>query len=191
MPSMQIVWIATGVAAGLLILLVVVLLFIRRKQSIVEVAKPELAVDLQSIDAIGPEGLANQLFFYGISVRLAVLVVAPKGQGMDLPNVEQLLILIDRITPGMSDVIREHQPLLREWPAQLSVEGFSHAFFHNLEMPGDDGRGTPWSGVVGNFTAGMGSILVGMICVADSPNQLGKEVVKHEGKWREVLKVER
>ncbi len=175
---------------ALVVLLLILRIVFRKKQPVQQLVKPDLKIDLEELESKGPGQIWPQLQIYGIPVRLAVLVVAPKGQGSQIPNREQLQVLIDRITPGFKDVVAIHQPLIREWPPQMSVEGFSHAFFHNVQLPGDDGRGTPWSGTVGHLTAGMNSILLGMICVADDPNQLGQVIVKHEGQWREVLKVQ-
>jgi len=171
-----------------LVALIQFVIRLRKMGKPTELHQPSLAIDVGKVPDHGPELSAVQLKFYSTPVRLAVLVIAPKGHSVQMPNNEQLQVLIERITPGMSQVIAEHQPTVCVWPAQMSDEGFFHSLFHNIKLPGDQGRGTPWCGVAGHFTVGMGSILVGMICVADSPNQLAQVAVQHEGQWRDVLR---
>ncbi len=150
---------------------------------------PESAIDLAQLPQGDLEQLEYNLEFHSTPVRLAAMVIAPKGHSTQLPNEQQLHVLIERITPNMNQVLIEHQPVVQVWPAQMSVEGFSHSFFNYIQLPGDDGRGTPWCGIAGHFSIGMGSVLVGFICVANQPNQLGQITLQHEGQWRDVLRV--
>ena len=132
---------------GITMLMALILLIVRlvkKRGQLVEVAKPNLAIDVQRLPQTGTEGLLHQLGVYSTPVRLAVLVVAPKGHSMQLPNRDQLRILLERITPGLGKVFDEHRPVYREWPAQMSMEGFAHAFTNNVQLPGNEGRGTPW-----------------------------------------------
>ena len=92
--------------------------------------------------------------------------------------------------PGLWAVVQAHDPLVRCWPFQLGTQGFTHSFFNNLQaLPGDRGKGTPWSAVAGRFEVGDRQLLAGLICVADRPNSLSQMTVAHVGQWLDVLRV--
>jgi hypothetical protein len=129
------------------------------------------------------------LEFYGTPVRLAVLVLAPAGRNNATPTDAELPELIDSLVPGLWAVVQTHGPLVRCWPFQLSTQGFTHSFFNHVRLPGDRGKGTPWSAVAGRFEVGDRQLLAGLVCVADRPNSLSQMTVAHVGQWLDVLRV--
>jgi hypothetical protein len=133
---------ATAVAAIVLYRLA----FARRKRGKGE--PPSLLVDLAQLDAMGPPAGGPVVECYHIPMRLAVLVVAPIGKG-DAPSAFQLPAILDQIAPGLSAVPATHDTIVKFWPAQLSVRGFSTAFFGQVRLPGDRGKGTPWCSLSG------------------------------------------
>ena len=84
-------------------------------------------------------------------MRLAAVVLAPVGRLSDLPPDDQLPTLIEAIVPGLDKIAASHRPLIRRWPSQVSARGFAHLFFANAKLPGDGGKGSPWSSVAGMF----------------------------------------
>ena len=94
--------------------------------------------------------------------------------------------MIDSLVPGLWAVVQAHGPLVRCWPFQLSTQGFTNSFFNNVQLPGDRGKGTPWSAVAGRFEVGTRQLLAGLVCVADRPNSLSQMTVAHVGQWLDV-----
>lgn len=187
------IWIAIG--AGILLIIATILTVIAAKVTSRPTAKPQnLTIDLEQLQDAGPEkhGLARigpHVEFYGIPVRLAVLVVAPMGRGAELPGPKQLRVDLDQMLPNFSTILDHHRPLFRRWPAQLSAHGFPQFFFLNLKLPGNKGVGTPWASIAGRYQIESGSLLIGMVFCADHPNGLSQTVVEHEGQWRDALRI--
>lgn len=187
-------WIVVGVLAALAVLFVligvaVVLFLFRQFRTRRLPPEPDLSIDVLRLDASGPGEKLPRLEYYGTPVRLAVLVLAPSGRSSELPPKDEMRTTIDRLIPGLADVVDAHQPIFRRWPEQLSSQGFAQKFFANVRLPGDRGRGTPWCGVAGKFDSGGQQLLVGMLCCADKPNALNQVIVQHEGLWHDVLRV--
>lgn len=150
---------------------------------------PDLRIDLASLSDQGPDEGAARMEFYNTPVRLGVLVVAPLGRGHELPSNEELARIVNNAVPNLLSVINTHRPVLRRWPAQLSGKGFAHAFFINVALPGDRGKGTRWCAIAGKFTADGRPFLAGLACCAADANGLGQVVVEHEGQWLDVLRI--
>jgi hypothetical protein len=179
---------ALAVLLGLLLVVIMVLL-LRRRGGRPDRKEPDLRIDLGSLPDHGPPPAGPRLEFYGTPVRLAVLVLAPAGRNSPLPSEEELSDLIDDLVPGLWAVVEAHNPLVRCWPFQLSTQGFTHAFFKHVQLPGDRGKGTPWSAVAGRFETGTRQLLAGLVCVADRPNSLSQITVAHMGQWLDVLRI--
>lgn len=178
-----------GGAAGAFVTFVVILLVVNRSRQSTAHSRvdEDLSIDVTSLSPTEvPAGV--RLEFYGVPVRLMVLVIAPTGRGEPLEK-HELPTAIESLLPNLMTVLNQHQPIFRQWPAQLSSTGFQHVFFSNVHLPGDHGKGTPWCGVVGRFFVDGRPYLAGMACVADSPNGLSEVTVEHEGRWLDVLRV--
>jgi hypothetical protein len=177
-------------ACGTLLLMVAVLLLaLRRRRRTAHLPSVDLRIDVSQLPAAGPPAEGPVLEFYGMPVRLVALVLAPAGRNSRLPPREQLARTLDDLTPGLAAVVLEHRPLIREWPSQLSTQGFTHAFFNNVQLPSDRGKGTPWCSVAGRFDAGDQQLLAGLLCAAQKPNSMGQVTVGQVGQWLEVLRV--
>ncbi len=180
------------VAGGLLLFVLLAGMAIRwwrRGTKQQEPPQPELAIDINSLDAHGPPPGPPRLEIYGMPVRLAVLVIAPAGRQGELPPPSLLPALLERMVPGIAAVIALHEPMIRRWPAQLSSQGFVQSFFNNVALPGSRGKGTPWCGAAGRLQIGERTFLVGMIYAADKPNGLGQFTVQHESQWLDMLRI--
>ena len=177
------------VAVLLLLIVAVVIAILRRRGRKQEPAAPDLRVDVSRLPAQGPPAEGPRLEFYGIPVRLAVLVLAPAGRGSCVPDGRSLEEALDSLLPGLVEVVKVHRPLVRGWPFQLSTQGFVHSFFGNLALPGDHGKGTPWCAAAGRFQAGDQQLLAGVVCVADKPNALSQVTIQQMGQWLDVLRI--
>ena len=148
-----------------------------------------IALEEQSPDLKTPPPIGAHLQLYGEPTRLVVFVLAPRGRSVQFPPPTELHHLVDRIVPGVSRILDSHQPIFRRWEPQMSFEGFTHAFNFNMQLPGDKGKGTPWSSVAGKISVPGGQLFAGMVCRSANENQVGTIVVEHEGKWSDLLRV--
>lgn len=183
-----------GGAAALFVLVVLVLIVragMRRGGKAKADSGNDLAINVLGLESGGPPDGWPQLEFYGVPVRLAILVLAPAGRVSSIPPKEKLRETIDGLLPGLAKVVDRHRPLFRRWPEQLSTQGFAQSFFSNVKLPGDAGKKTPWCSVAGRFDTGDRHLLVGIVCCAARPNALSTVVVEHIGQWHDVLRVRR
>ena len=186
--NIGLLWTALAIAVGAVIGVWLVVRSVRRAWRPRPGPPSDLTIDLSRLSDAGPPPTGPRLEFYGTPVRLAVLVVAPAGRDGQLPAAEVLPGLMERMIPGLPQVIAHHQPLIRRWPAQLSSEGFVRAFFSHVSLPGDRGRGTPWCGIAGKFHLGDRSFLAGLVCCSTRSTSLGQVTVRHEGQWLDILR---
>ena len=173
----------------LLVGLFVLRKILKQRKRQLPVIEPELEIDVSALDCEGPPAEGHVLEFYYIPVRLAVLVLAPAGRGHELPPAEEIPAMIDMILPGLSRVVDKHRPLYRRWPAQLSWRGFAHKFFAHVRLPGNDGRGTPWSSVAGIVKTSQGAVMAGLVLRSEQATGFGHEMIGSEGEWLRVLQI--
>lgn len=187
LPSLDVLLVV--VAALLFLGLLWALRIVRRRRFRRPAPEPELSIDLESLESV-PLNKEPRLDCYRISVRLAVVVLAPLGRGAADVAVHNVPPLLDQLRSGLSQFLIPHQTLTRLWPPQLSAGGFEHAFFANVRLPGKRGRGTRWCSLAGRLEADDGrQFMVGLVlCAADS-NSLGQIVIQKEHEWFDVLRI--
>ena len=188
--STEILIAVLAAACGALLMIVFGLSWaLRRRRARPSLPETDLRIDVSQLPAAGPPAEGPVLEFYGMPVRLVVLILAPAGRGNRLPPQEQMARTLDDLVPGLAAVVLQHRPLIRQWPGQLSTQGFTHSFFNNVQLPGDRGKGTPWCSVAGRFDAGDQQLLAGMLCAAHKPHSMGQVTVSHVGQWFDVVRV--
>ena len=146
-------------------------------------------VQLDLLGESGPPQGFPALEFYHVPMRLAAIVLAPAGAGRELPPAEQLHELYESVVPGLSKVVAAHQPLIRQWPSQLSITGFSHKFFRKVPLTGEAGKGTPWCAAAGLFAHKEQPYLIGLVMRAAADNSFTQYAVEHATKWFDLLRV--
>jgi hypothetical protein len=181
-------WLA--LAALVVAVLYVVWRILRRPKGRLPQQVPDLAIDVMALPTVAPPADAPKLLYYGVSVRLAALVLAPAGRVRELPPLNQLGEMIDAIFPGLARVVATHRTLVRRWPAQLSVHGFAHQFFTHAKLPGQGGKGTPWSSAAGVFKVDGQPVMAGLILRAEGPANLGQMIVEREAQWFDILRIQ-
>ncbi len=181
-------WLALG-ALGVAVLYVVWRI-LRRSKGRLPQQVPDLAIDVMALPKAAPPADAPKLQYYGVPVRLAALVLAPAGRVRELPPLNQLGEVIDAIFPGLARVVAAHRTLVRRWPAQLSVHGFAHQFFTYAKLPGQGGKGTPWSSAAGVFKVDGQPVMAGLILRAEGPANLGQMIVEREAQWLDILHIQ-
>jgi hypothetical protein len=181
-------FIVVGGLAALIILLVVRgIVHGRRKTE--PPLPPELHIELNTLVNEGPPAGLPILEFYNLPVRLSGVVLAPVGRLRELPPDGEWPAGFESVLPGLGRVAARHGPLVRRWPNQVSTRGFARAFFSNIRLPGEGGKGTPWSAVAGVFKHQGVPIMLGLVLRAAGPNSLGQVVVNTENEWLGCLRV--
>jgi hypothetical protein len=175
-------------AIAVIVLWVAWRVFRRRRRVSVPVS-PDLRIQIASLGEDGPPQGPPFLEFYNLPMRLAAVVLAPVGRTGNLPPDDELSPLIEAIVPGLDRVTALHRPLVRRWPNQVSANGFAHLFFNHARLPGDGGKGTPWSSMAGVFKAKGKPVMAGLIFRAAAPNSLGQTIIESEHQWLGCLRV--
>lgn len=182
------------VLMGVLALMVVVPVFVlvkmlkARRRKPAEQA-PDLRIDILSLPSLPPPLTGPSLRILHVPVRLAVVVLAPVGRIRELPPPDQVAEVIDAIVPGLSRIVSAHCPLIRFWPAQVSIRGFALAFFMHAKLPGDGGKGTPWCSAAGVFKVAGQPMMAGLVMYSQSPTTLGQTIVEREAQWLDLLRI--
>lgn len=177
-----------GGAAVLTLALIVVGIVLMRRPKAVQQEPTLPSLDLDSLPT-GEIPTEPRVEIYNIRMQWAAVVVAPAGRASELPELEQLTILFDDLSPGMSAAFIQHRPKLVLWPPQLSSEGFVRSFFRHVALPGNKGRGTPWCSLAGRVESSSDSVLVGIVCRSASANSLGQILVERPSKWLDILRI--
>ena len=181
-----------GTAVALALAVVALLIrWLGRRRTARADDSPTLRIDVASLTPQPPAKDGPRLEFYGTQVQLAVIVVAPVGRDRPRPSMDELPAIIESLQPNMMRVVNAHQPMVRCWPAQLSSQGFTQAFFNNVVLPGNGGKGTAWCSVAGKIAKDNEFYLVGLACRGAKANSLGQVTIQHEGQWLDVLRVHR
>jgi hypothetical protein len=150
---------------------------------------PELHIELAALSTDSPSADPPILEFYNLPMRLAGVVLAPVGRMKEIPPPDELPSMFESVMPGLSCVVERHRPLLRCWPTQVSTRGFARAFFSNIHLPGESGKGSTWSAVAGIFKHEGTPIMLGLVLRAAASNSLGQVVVNAEHEWLGCLRV--
>jgi hypothetical protein len=183
----KLIWAA--VILGVLIAVYLLYRVLRGKKKAPEKRVADLGVDVAALGSEGPPPRVAQLEFYHLPVRLAAVVLAPAGRLGNLPPPHDLDRLYDSIVPGLASVVAAHEPLVRRWSGQLSVKGFAHVVFRKCPLPGDCGKGTPWSAMAGVTEFDGQPLMVGLILRAESSNSHGQQIVEAAPEWLDRLRV--
>ncbi len=181
---------AIAIVAAVVLLIVVWKRLRGRKRELPE-QPPDLTIDVATLGTAGPPPDPPILEYYNVPVRLAAVVLAPTGRTGTLPPGDELAELIDHMVPGLAKVFSAHRPLTRRWPPQLSAQGFTHAFFAHVKLPGEGGKETPWCAVAGRFRIHGQSVMAGLVMRAEEDNNFGQSVVEEEHQWLGILRVKR
>lgn len=150
---------------------------------------PDLAIDVMALGSQGPPAGAPVLEFYNTPVRLAAVVLATAGRVRELPPDEDLADTYDAVLPGLAKVVATHRPLVRRWPPQMSAKGFAHTVFQHCRLPGDGGKGSPWSTAAGLFKIEGQPLMAGLILRSSQPTSHGQHVIESPDGWLDCLRV--
>lgn len=174
---------------GMLVIVVIALNIWRSRQGTGSSQQPNLTIDLAKLGVAAPPAGISRLEVYGTPVCLRVVVIAPAGRHQASLHDDDIPILLNQFMPGLLEIVRSHQPLCRCWPAQLSSQGFAQSFLNHVSLPGNRGKGTPWTSIVGKFQVSEQVFLIGIACCSETSNSLSHFIVEHEGQWFDTLRI--
>jgi hypothetical protein len=179
-----------GVVGGFLVLLVATAAFLLSRRKTSKAAQPaeNRTIDLDALSLITLPPNACHLDVYHSPTQLAVLVLAPIGRAHDLPEKGEWRNLLEQLCPGFGDILDEHQPVFRRWPAQMSHAGFYRSFFANMRSAEALHSPTRWYKLAGKLDWFDRQILVGIVARTSSKSPLAPIEVEQPGKWREILR---
>ncbi len=187
--QMLVLWVSVLGGVTLLLIAGLALRIWRRRRATRNLPEPELFIDVSTLELGAMPEAGPRAEIYGTPVQIAVVVVAAAGRQGELPPSEILPGVLERLVPGLPQVIASHRPQLHRWPPQLSTHGFAQRFFNQVMLPGDHGKGTPWCSLAGKLQLGNRLFLVGLACRAAQPNGLGQFIVQHDGQWVDILRI--
>lgn len=176
-------------SVGLIVVMLAIRWLLRPRKTKDSAAAEVEGADLASLPAEPAAADWPQLELYHVPVRLMVVVVAPIGRGGTLPGEGQMPQIIEGILPGLMGVLQTHQPAFLRWPPQLSESGFAAKLNAAIKLPGQGGKGTPWSLTTGKVEVSGVRYLVGLVVRAESVNSVGQVAVEGPGGWLDCLRI--
>ncbi len=186
LPDNWLAWVIVALVVIIVLYLALKVLTGKRKRP---PQVPDLAIDVMALGSQGPPAGAPVLEFYNTPVRLAAVVLAPAGRVRELPSDADLADTYDAILPGLAKVVETHRPLVRRWPPQMSAKGFAHTVFQHCRLPGEGGKGSPWSTVAGLFKIEGQPLMAGLILRSSQPTSHGQQTVENPDGWPSCLRV--
>ncbi|MGO8752876.1 MAG: hypothetical protein ACLQNE_43590 [Thermoguttaceae bacterium] len=175
-------------AIVVLVILYAVTRFLKKKKPVTGSAE-NLQIDVLALGTQGPPADGPVLEFCNVPVRLALVVLAPAGRVRELPPLNRMEDAYEALLPGLAQVVAAHRPMIRRWPPQVSSNGFAHLFFQHARLPGQGGKGTPWSSAAGVFKIDGQPMMAGMVFRCERPSNRGQQIMDSEEKWLGILRV--
>jgi hypothetical protein len=125
---------------------------------------------------------------YHVPAWVRLVVVAPVGKEL-LVDPGAVPLLLDKVVPGLGQVVRRDQPEIRVWPAPLSAAGFANAFHRCTPTGRGEGEATGWVMLAGRAQGGSYSLFVGLGVWASEPTTLGRMNLEPR-QWLDVLRMQ-
>jgi hypothetical protein len=149
---------------------------------------PKLTENLAEYPPLKSSTGDRQLRIEGVPVRLRLVVVAPGGTEAEA-NLDDLAKMLDRVVSGLGDIYKHDKPRVREWPVQLSFEGFANHFHRQTLIPNEtDGEQSVWVVLAGRAKLGKFQVFIGLALQAIKPTTIGRKTIEaHE--WDSVIRV--
>jgi hypothetical protein len=185
--------VALGVAGLILLLLLLGIvdwlwrkLFRRRSRS-ADTFAGEADEDLAKLPPPLLAPAEKQFQIYHVPARLRLIVAAPAGaeRALDEKKVKREL---ERLWPGVREVLNADKPRFRLWPAQLSQQGFAMAFHRHLQRPEADARTSPWISVAGKCQFEGETLMLGLVLWTAEKTTLGQLTLEPH-QWRDILRL--
>jgi hypothetical protein len=159
----------------------------RNRRRIPQAAGPE--EDLRQLPPpLLPAG-DKQFSVYHVPARVRLIVAAPAGVGKGLDE-KQVKKLLERVWPGVREVLAVDKPRVRVWPAQLSQQGFALAFHRHLLKPDAQANASPWISVAGKASLEGETLMLGLVFWSQEKTTFGQLTLEPH-QWRDVIRLDR
>ena len=146
-----------------------------------------LAEDLASYPELKSTSGDRQLRVEGVPARLRLVIVAPAGTASEV-DLDKLPAVFEELVSGLSEIYQHDKPRVRQWPTQVSYQGFGTLFHRNMLTGGKEGEQTRWVLVAGRVKVGKQQMMLGLAMQTIKPNTIGRRTIDaHE--WAQVLRV--
>ena len=185
--------VALGVAAVVALLLFVgiadliwIKLF-RRRKALSTPSGPEEDLG-QFPPPLLPPG-ERQFTIYHVPARVRLIVAAPAGAGKEFDE-KQIKKALERVWPGVREVMAADKPRIRVWPAQLSQQGFSLTFHRHLQRPDAQAKSSPWISVAGKVQFEGETLMLGLVLWSQEKTTFGQLTLEPH-QWRDVIRLDR
>ena len=178
-----------GLAVSLIVLLLLVAIvrFFFRGKGKKAPKEPGLSENLDEYPELTKTSGDRQLRAEGVPARLRLVVVAPAGTASDV-DVDELEDVLEKLIPGLGDIYKHDRPRVKDWPTQVSYQGFANHFHKNMLTGGAEGEQTRWILVAGRVKVGKRQVMLGVALQTIKPNTIGRRTVDaHE--WAGILRV--
>ena len=172
---------------ALLFLIVVFKLLFGGKKKAKGRLEDNLEEDLTTYPELTKKPGDVQLRCEGVPVRLRLVVIAPAG-GQSEVDLDELPKVLDKIVPGLGDIYKHDKPRVREWPKQVSYQGFGTHFHRNTLTGVADEDASRWVMIAGRVKLGKFQVMVGLAMQTIKPNTIGRRTVDSDG-WATILRV--
>jgi hypothetical protein len=129
----------------------------------------------------------KQFALYHVPARLRLVVAAPAGTDKFLDE-KKVKKELERLWPGVREILSVDKPRVRIWPAQLSQQGFALAFYRHLRRPEPEAKASPWVSVAGKVQSEGETLLLGLVLWTDEKTTLGQLTLEPH-QWRDVLRL--
>lgn len=174
-----------SVIGGVLLVSLLLILWLRRGRRLPVDPEAGLIEKLGDYAPAGPGPLRLRL--HGQALRLRLVVLAPLGKRA-LPDDGAVESLLNRVLPGLGDLVRQDRPRIRSWPPQLSQQGFAPTFFRLTQRPEQAGKPSPWILAAGPVRAGGQQFLLGLALWTEEPTDRGNLTLQARH-WAEFFRV--
>lgn len=118
---------------------------------------------------------------------LRVVVVAPVDKNV---IVDENVVdwMLERVIPGLRDLMIRDQPEVVIWPAQLSTMGFSNTFHRCIVTGFREDEMSPWVLLAGRAQGGGQTLFVGLAFRTARNSSLGRMNLQPD-QWLDVIKM--
>lgn len=151
-------------------------------------SEEHLRVDLSQLPPVSAADQSGRLLVEGVPVRARLVVLAPLGQGPQHALPDNLLDLLDRVLPGLGNVVRSDAAVVTCWPAQISRAGFGPKFHALVTAPEPSGGPSRWVLAAGPVRSAERQFSLGLALEANEPCYLGRLTVTPD-RWPWLLRI--
>jgi len=147
----------------------------------------DLTEDLAALGPPTTRAGPDRLTYEGLPVRVRLIVVAPTAKDV---GISRALVpkLLERLLPGLSEIVVDDEPRVRIWPGQHSYDGFAVTFHRSTPLPEGEGKQSQWIPVAGRAKIGPQPLLLGLVLWAEEPTTLTRRTLEpHE--WSVALRI--